>query len=177
MRTERRTKTGWIAAAATTLLTVGLLAALPATSQGAPTGESDALERADEAVGSQVDGDRRAKRSEQSQRHQTDGASIYVNGVHSVASSVERYMARDIARKLRLEHAAFSRCWSRHARGADPDRRITVDFTVTTDGIPVGVTVFTKHERAKSCIKSVIRGKSFKAAPDRHPRARVELYF
>ena len=162
MSHQSQTTSRWMTASlAAGLLSAGLVVGLPGSSEGAPTGGDEPLERADDAAPEPAVG----------------GPTVAVSGVHAVAPDVERYMAKDIARKLRAKKGGFARCYRRHARGSQPDRRITVDFTVTTDGAAVGLSVFTKHQRAKSCIKSVISGISFAPAPDRHPRARVDLYF
>ena len=104
--------------------------------------------------------------------------STRVSSINVVSDADERRMRRDIAPKLADRADEFLACYRTHALGhTSPDRTIHVDWTITTGGEAVDVTVFSSHDAIQPCIARAVSGETFAHVDDRHPRVRVELSF
>lgn len=149
-------------------VTVGLAVGLPPASVSAPTTPSN-------PSASPGDDETDATTSNTSG---TVGISARVVGIHVVSDAAERRLRRDISPKLSALADDFRACYRTHALGdSEADRTIHVDWTVTTDGEPVDVTVFTSHTGLEGCIARSLTGISFASVEDRHPRVRVAVDF
>ena len=99
-------------------------------------------------------------------------------GVNFAPDEDEARISEDVRAKLSARGDILASCYALHAADeSDPDVTVTVDWTITTSGEPVGFEVFSSMESLSPCIRRSIADLSFEHLDDSHPRARVRLRF
>lgn len=99
-------------------------------------------------------------------------------GINAVPEEAEARLSEDVRDKVSAQADVLASCYALHAAGhPEPEAVVTVDWTISTSGKPMGFTAFTSIDSLESCIQRTLSDVEFAHVDDTRPRARARLRF